>query len=167
MFNAGARRLGAEAAWQELLSQQSHDADANPASRLPLDDSVFSANEVLGSFAGKRSAGGCIDTSKLLQRDESPVAGSWWHLIWQQACTEVRKLLANEDCLGAARVKEEMRVLEQSSSAAGQELQVRLQKYTKTMRKSSQFKIAEDEKQANELCRERREREPKRLKVEP
>ena len=57
-------------------------------------------------------------------------------------------------------VKEELRVLEQSSSAAGQKLQVRLQKYTKTMLKYSQFKTAEDENQ-------RPEREPKRLKVEP
>ena len=108
---------------------------------------MFSANEVIGS-------------SKFLQRDESPCAGLWWHLIWEQACAEVRKLLANEDCLGADRDKEELQVLEQSSSDTGQKLQVRLQKYTKTMLKSSQFKTAEDE---NQRC----EGEPKRLKVEP
>ena len=79
----------------------------------------------------------------------------------------MRKLFANEDCLGAARVKEEMRVLEQSSSAAGQELQVRLQRYTKTMCIYAKFKTAEDENQAYELWRERCDREPTRLKVEP
>ena len=40
-------------------------------------------------------------------------------------------------------------------------------KHTETMRKYSQFKTAEDENEAYELWRERREREPKRLKVEP
>ena len=44
VFNAGARRLDAEAAWQEFLRpQQPQDADGNPASTFPLDDSVFSA----------------------------------------------------------------------------------------------------------------------------
>ena len=40
-------------------------------------------------------------------------------------------------------------------------------KHTETMRKYSQFKTAEDENEAYELWRERREREPKRLKVQP
>ena len=51
LFNAGARRLGAEAAWQELLRpQQPGDADTNPVSIFPLDDSVFSATEPLGTL---------------------------------------------------------------------------------------------------------------------
>ena len=74
VFNAGARRLGAEAAWQELLRPQQHqDADGNPASTFPLDDSVFSATEVLRTLAERRSPGVCIDTGKLLTQDKSRV----------------------------------------------------------------------------------------------
>ena len=40
-------------------------------------------------------------------------------------------------------------------------------KHTETMRKYSQFQTAEDENAAYEMSRERREREPKRRKVEP
>jgi len=148
VFNAGARRLGAEAAWQEFLRpQQPQDADGNPGSTFPLDDSVFSATELLGALAERCSPGVCIDTGKLLQYRKSRVIGAWWRLIWRQACAEVRRrfgperrclsistapssatgescsatgpelqlrlqeLLANEDYLGAAAVKEEMRAV--------------------------------------------------------
>ena len=40
-------------------------------------------------------------------------------------------------------------------------------KHTETMRKYSQFQTAEDENDAYEMWRERRERESKRRKVEP
>ena len=40
-------------------------------------------------------------------------------------------------------------------------------KHTETMRKYSQFQTAEDENEAYELWRERRDREPKCLKVQP
>ena len=40
-------------------------------------------------------------------------------------------------------------------------------KHTETMREYSQFKTAEDENEAYEIWRERREMEPKRRKVEP
>ena len=69
VFNAGARRLGAEAAWQEFLRpQQPQDADDNPASTFPLDDSVFSATEVLKALAERSSPGVCIDTGKLIKK---------------------------------------------------------------------------------------------------
>ena len=41
------------------------------------------------------------------------------------------------------------------------------QKHTETMRKYSKYKTAEDENEAYEIWRERRERDPKRRKVEP
>ena len=40
-------------------------------------------------------------------------------------------------------------------------------KHTETMRKYSQFQTAEDENEAYEMWRGRRETEPKRRKVEP
>ena len=40
-------------------------------------------------------------------------------------------------------------------------------KHTETMRKYSQFQTADDENEAYEMWRERRERESKRRKVEP
>ena len=69
VFNAGARRLGAEAAWQEFLRpQQPQDADDNPASTFPLDDSVFSATEVLKDLTERR-----LDTGKLI--NAGPTSG--------------------------------------------------------------------------------------------
>ena len=45
LFNVGANRLGAEAAWQQLLQlQPPQGVDARPASEFPLDDSVRCAN---------------------------------------------------------------------------------------------------------------------------
>ena len=69
LFNAGANRLGAEAAWQQLLQlQPPQGVDARPASVFPLDDSVFRASDTIGALAVKRSAGGSADASKVLAR---------------------------------------------------------------------------------------------------
>ena len=90
LFNVGTIRLGAEAAWQQLLQlQPPQGVDARPASVLPLDDSVFRASDTIGALAVKRSAGGSADTSKVLARGEHRVTGAWWRLVWQQACAEV------------------------------------------------------------------------------
>ena len=71
----------------------------------------------------------------------------------------LQKLLANGDYLGAAIVKEEMRehAFLHADGAKGD------QRSALTF----EFNTAEDESQADELWRDRREREPKRLKVEP
>ena len=67
LFDACARRLGAEAAWQErLLPQQPQHADGNPASTFPVDDSVFSATDGLWGLAERRSRGVCINVSHIL-----------------------------------------------------------------------------------------------------
>ena len=132
VFNAGARRLGAEAAWQELLRPQ-HPLDANgkPAHTFPLGDSVFSATGALGALAERRSPGVNIDTGKLITQGKSRVIGAWWRLVWRQACAEVRGRFGPERrCVwisgappsatgqscsatgqGAAAVKEEIRAL--------------------------------------------------------
>ena len=124
VFNAGARRLGAEAAWQEFLRpQQPQDADGNPASTFPLDDSVFSATELLGALAK-----GPIDTGKLFgaKQDRSRVLGAWWRLVWRQACAEVRRRFGPERrCLSISTAPSS--AIGQSCSATGPELQLRLQ----------------------------------------
>jgi hypothetical protein len=127
VFNAGARRLGAEAAWQEFLRpQQPRDADGNPASTFPLDDSVFSATEVLRALAERRSPGVCIDTGQLIKQGKSRVIGAWWRLVWRQACAEVRGRFGPERrCLSISRAPSS--ATGQSCSATGQELQLRLQ----------------------------------------
>ena len=51
LFNAGARRLGTEATWQEFLQLECQDADEKLASTFCLDDSVFSAADILKEFA--------------------------------------------------------------------------------------------------------------------
>ena len=75
VFNAGARRLGAEAAWQEFLRpQQPKEAVDNPASTFPLDDSVFSATEALRTHVKESlSPGLSIDTGKLRKQGRSLV----------------------------------------------------------------------------------------------
>ena len=127
MFNAGARKLGAEAAWQEFLQpQQPQDADGNPASTFPLDDSVFSATEVLKALAERSSPGVCIDTGKLIKKGESRVIGAWWRLVWRQACAEVRRRFGPERrCLTISRAPSS--ATGQSCSVTGQQLQLRLQ----------------------------------------
>jgi hypothetical protein len=128
LFNAGARRLGAEAAWQEFLRpQQPQDADDNPAATFPLDDSVFSATEALRAHVEARlSPGVDIDTGKIKKRGESRVMGAWWRLVWRQACAVVRGRFGPERrCLSIARAPS--LATGQSCSAIGQELQRRLQ----------------------------------------
>ena len=127
VFNAGARRHGAESAREELLQpQQPQDADGNPASTFPLDNSVFSATELLGALAERCSPGVCIDTGKLLQYRKSRVLGAWWRLVWRQACAEVRRRFGPERrCLSISTAPSS--AIGQSCSATGPELQLRLQ----------------------------------------
>ena len=115
LFNVGARRLGAEAAWGEFLQpQQPHDAHASPASTFTLDDAVFSATEVLGALAEKKK----LSTYHLIQQDKARVIGAWWRLVWQQACAEVRGRYGLERrCLSMSEASPATR---QSSSATGQ-----------------------------------------------
>ena len=126
MFNAGTRRLGAEAAWQEFLRPQQPQVTGNPASTLPLDDSVFSATELPGARAERCSPGVCIDTGKLLQYRKSRVLGAWWRLVWRQACAEVRRRFGPERrCLSISTAPSS--AIGQSCSATSPELQLRLQ----------------------------------------
>jgi len=142
VFNAGARRLGAEAAWQEFLwLQQPEDAVDNSASAFPLDDSVFSATEALRTHVKERlSPGVSIDTGNLIKRGESQVIGAWWRLVWRQACAQVRGRFGPERrCLSISRALssatgqpcsatgQASSATGQSYSATGQELQRRLQ----------------------------------------
>ena len=134
LFNAGARRLGAETTWQEFLKPEFQHADDKLASTFSLDDSVFSAADILKDFAEGRSHGECKLSGHLLRDGKFRIIGAWWRLVWQQACAEVHKrfgperrclsicrsqqlqlrlqeLVRKEDYLAAAAVKEELYAL--------------------------------------------------------
>ena len=94
-----------------------HDAD-RPPSDFALDGSVFSPNEALGAFDMTLDSVGNIDTAKILDRNYCHVAGAWWRLLWQQACSEVRSRFSlNRRSLSVPS----------ALSATGVSLQLRLQ----------------------------------------
>ena len=129
LFNVSAIRLGAEAAWQQLLQlQPPQGVDANPASMFPLYDSLFCANDVLGALGTKRSTGGSTDANKVLTRSKHRVAGAWWRLVWQQACAEVCHHFGLERrCLQVPRARSPISAAGQLPPTTAQSLQLRLQ----------------------------------------
>ena len=84
LIQAGARRLGAEAALEELLQAHGTDAEACPAACFPLDNAVFTTEEAMDALGGK-----FCDAEKLFKRGWARAAGAWCRLIWRLACVEV------------------------------------------------------------------------------
>ena len=94
VFSGGARQLGVEETWGDLLLAQEIPAkmgDGKPASTFALDGVTFSATDIFQDLVEARSSS--RNTSELTTSKEPRcrILAAWWHLIWQQSCMEVRR----------------------------------------------------------------------------